>query len=201
MVLIAAFWVSFHARPWTPGPKWLAELSARFGRQRANCLIALLAVNAISGIGANIAERFIPFSAGKEAAQYIRSNFPPDTILIGSQDYHISPIATYLRRDLFSAEMEALVPFTTQNDHARIRATHDSLLRDFQVLSQLRDQDILLAIGGAHSLGDKDFDTTAGASGSAPAMTFHVKLLRYFARSNVASESIWLYLVHRVRSG
>jgi hypothetical protein len=200
MVLIVAFWVSFHARQWTPGPKWLADLSGKFARQRASCLFVLLMVHAISGVGANIAERFIPFSAGKEAAEYIRSNFPPDTVLIGSQDYHISPIAAYLRRDLFSAEMNAFAPFTTQNDDARIRATHDSLLAVFQVLSQLRNQDILLAIGGPRGLGEDQFDTTARARGSTPAMTFHVQLLRYFARSNVPSEAVRLYRVHRIVS-
>jgi len=201
MVLIVAFWVSFQTRQCTPRPKWLADLTARFSRQRANCLIALLAVHAISGIGTNIAERFIPFSAGKEAAQYIRREFPPDMVLIGSQDYCISPIAAYLGRDLFSAEMNAFVPFATQNVDVRIRATHDSLLDDFQALYQLRNQDLLLAISGPRGLGEDEFETTASARGSAPAMTFHVKLLRNFALSNEPKESVRLYVVHRVKSG
>src|SRR5439155_3981393 len=101
MVLISACWLAARTPQWAPAWRWLDVTTRWFDRWRGLMLGILLSAHVVGGIGANIAGIYLPFSAGKEVAQYIQQKLPPDVTLVGIDDYCMSPIAAYLGRDFY----------------------------------------------------------------------------------------------------
>src|SRR5207248_5022451 len=111
MVLIVACWLAERWPRRTPPARSVARVAEWFDRNRAAMLGSLLAIHVLAGIGANVADNLLPFSAGKETADYIRRELPADVTLAGVEDFCMSPVSAYLSREFYSPEMRSFAPF------------------------------------------------------------------------------------------
>ena len=119
MVLIVACSLANRFPKWTPQMWWLGAVSTMMDRRRNVLLGILLAIHAASGVGANVAGAFLPFSAARATADYIRRELPPDVIPVGVDDYCTSTVSAYLGREFYDPEMHCFAPFNTQDDRQR----------------------------------------------------------------------------------
>lgn len=200
IVLIVAYWLAERWPKRTPPGRSLARVAEWFDRNRAAMLGSLLAIDVIGGIGANVADTVLPFSAGKATANYIRREFPPDVTLAGVEDYCMSPISAYLGREFYFPEERCFSPFNTQNDQARQAITHESFLDDLRMLTLTRHRDIVLVLSDANLLDPNraEYDLEIPATAGAPRIMTHVKLMQQFANSTIPDERFTVYLFHRI---
>ena len=152
----------------------------------------------MSGIGANIADARMPFSASKATADYIRQELPPDITLAGMDDYCVSPVGVLLNRRIYSFQMRSTPVFFTQDDSARYPITEDSLMSELLLLNMKTDKDVLLLLSAPRRFQFSDFNYGFAPSfGSQPVL--HFSMLATLENSTVADEGETLYRVHRVQ--
>jgi hypothetical protein len=113
MILMAACWLARRSPQWVPPIAWLRAVTDWLEPRSGVLLGLLLAVNLVSGVGANIAGLMTPFSAARDVADYIRTNLPPDVNLAGADDYCVSPVAAYLGRDFYFPQMHRTAGYNT----------------------------------------------------------------------------------------
>lgn len=93
---------------------WLARADAP--RRREILLSLLLVVHLIAGVWLYAADLRRPFSAAKEAADFLSAPEYRRMLVIGSQDMYTTPIAGYLGRPLFYAETRRLGTYVLWNE-------------------------------------------------------------------------------------
>ena len=198
MVLIVACWIAAQSEAWIPPWKPLAAITGWFDRRRNTLLTLLLVVHAISGIGANVVDNVLPFSAGKSAADYIGIAWPADDTIVGMDDYTMSSICIYLRREFYYPQMDRFAPFSTQDDHQRHEVSPQAVLADIRRLIDTRGHDAIFVHSRAMLLGPDSFDTRFPATADAPAEVIRATLLRRYVDSTVPDETYSVYLFHRL---
>jgi hypothetical protein len=145
IVLLSACWIAVRSPP-RPAPRLLKRLNARLEPRLDYLLAGLLAVHAVAGVAANIADHCLPFSASREVADYLRREFPADTLIVGYDDYGLAPVSALLDRRVYSPEQEALPPFFSQDDRARREPKIDALLKLVERLRSEADRQVVIAI-------------------------------------------------------
>ena len=198
MVLVAACWIA----QCTPAVQLklprLGRVMDWLDAHRAHLLSVLLAVQVVSGIGANIADARMPFSASKATADYIRRQVPPDTALAGMDDYCVFPVGVLLNRPIYSFQMRTTPVFFTQDDSLRQPVSFESMMTEILVLNAKTSKDVLLMLSSGRRIDPDELNITFPPSfGSSPIL--HVSLLARFDDSTVADEAESLYRVHRVQ--
>jgi hypothetical protein len=94
-----ADWISRRGAAWPPRWRHLAD---RISSRRADWFLGgLLVVQAGAGLFAAMRDVQMPFSAGRETAQFIQQNYPPDVPIVGDMDAAASTVAGYLDRSIY----------------------------------------------------------------------------------------------------
>jgi hypothetical protein len=199
MVLVVAFWIGQRSKRIRMPNRLLEQIVGRFDAHRPIVLSVLLAVSVIGGIGANIADVRLPFSASRATADYIRSNFPADLPLAGVEDWCVSPVGGLLNRPMYSFQMKATVPFQSQDDAARFPVTMESIVGQTLVLNLKADKDVLLLLSSGAQFQQPEMDVRFPAGAFGPPPVLHFSLVTRFTDSTVADETETLYRVHAVQ--
>ena len=93
----------------------------------------------LAGIGAAIGGLIIPFSATKQAAEYIQKNFGDSITVAGVRDYCVSPITQYLHRPIYFPNMQTFAFYNTQNDRERCLVSGNDLIDQLAALASEGD--------------------------------------------------------------
>jgi hypothetical protein len=195
MVLIVACWIAPISPQRMSAPAWASWFDAK----RNLLLGLLLAVHAIVGVAANVANNLLPFSAGKATAEYIHRELPANITLVGVDDYTMSPIATYLHREFYFPQMKRFAPFNTQDDRQRFHASPEQIFQEIQDLLVRTETDVLFVRSNAMVIQPEEFTFTIPASMNRPQRVIHVSLLNRLTDSTIPDETYSLYLFHRVQ--
>jgi hypothetical protein len=96
------------------GSAWMARSEHSFGRPSLWGLRVLLAVSAVGGL-LTLSSQLIPFSQGRNVADWLKINSPPDAFLIGSRDAQVSTVAGYLGKEMYFLECECSGKYVVYN--------------------------------------------------------------------------------------
>lgn len=144
VLLIAAFWLSCTTTsveiPW---PR-LARLNARLQPYGGTLLIALLSIQAAAGLGATIADHMLPFSAGKEVAEFVRRELPEHAILVGYDDYESVTMGFYAGRRVHSVQAKIDSVLFTQDDRVRRLGGASVLIEGVEQLLRHNPHDLIV---------------------------------------------------------
>jgi len=145
MVLIAACWIAARS-PRREAPRILARPSAWLEPRLDRLLAVFLGVQAISGIACAVADHRLPFSASRQIAEYLRREWPDDVLIVGYDDYGLSPVAAILDRPIFSPETDGISKNFSQDDRARRKVTIERLAEQVERLRREADRPVLIVL-------------------------------------------------------
>ena len=176
IMLFACYWLleqrNTISKVQVAGPcKWL------FGH-RQGLFTVLLAVQMITGIYAVTVHYFVPFSAGRDCAAFIRREGYDRYLLAGDQDVALETLTCYLGRDAFFFSRNAFSPYLVY-DRQRVIPEPEAMLRMADSLVQSRGDTVLLALNRL----------LPGPAG------LNVKQVGTFGKSIVGDEKYYLYLL------
>jgi hypothetical protein len=119
VLLIAAYWIDATTAPLSISRPRLARCAATVEALGGPLLLALLVIQAVAGVGVAIADHQRPFSAGKEAADFVRRKLPADAVLVGYDDYSSATMGFYADRRIHSVQEKTPGVLFTQDDRRR----------------------------------------------------------------------------------
>jgi len=169
LVLIACLWLSLSQRQ-----------SSTLATRRwviTTCVTLLVAVHTLAGALAATTDLILPFSAGKEAAQFIEQHGYADATMVGSKYFIVSTVANYLNHPVYYAESGQFGTFFRWKG-PRTPVSPADLVQTARSMARLNSKDVVLIV--SYELG------VAGAG---------VPELASFQRSILTEERYWLYLV------
>lgn len=199
IVLIGACWIAECSPPMALKIPGIDPVIRWLDAHRAILLSVVLAVSAVSGIGANIADWRMPFSADRATAEYIRTQLPSDMPIAGVDDWCIAPVGILLNRPIYSFQMKTAPAFFSLDDSVRYPVTIQSILDQLLSLTMKNDQDVLLMLSSGRSFAENEFNIEFPPSESGPPPLLHFSFLARFDNSTVPDEAETLYRVHLVK--
>jgi hypothetical protein len=169
LVLLACLWLAFSRQ----------QFSTLVARRSAVIMSVtlLFASHALAGALAAGTDLVLPFSAGKETAEFIQRRGYADATMVGSKYFIVSTVANYLDRPMYYAETGRFGTFSRWQAHRTAIAPAD-LVRTAREMASLNRKDVVLV--ASYDLG------AAGDS---------VAELASFQRSIFTEERYWLYLI------
>ena len=169
LVLLTCLWLSFSQQ----------QFSTLVTRRSVVTmgLTLLFASHALAGGLAAAIDLVLPFSAGKETAEFIQRRGYADSTMVGSKYFIVSTVANYLDRPMYYAETGQFGTFSRWKAQRTAIAPAD-LVRTAREKARLNRKDIVMVV--SYDLG------AAGES---------VPELASFQRSIFTEERYWLYLI------
>ena len=118
LALVCSYWLA-EAR--SPLAAFVAPGTVldRIRASRSHLFTGLLLVHAIVGLTFAVQEQVIPFSGARDAANLIRTNEPPDVLVVGDPDYAMISLAGYLDRPVYIASRDEPGAFTRVDKRRR----------------------------------------------------------------------------------
>ena len=144
IALISVFWLSastFERRTYS-GP--LGSIGARIPSWRRTFLMVLLAIHLAAGLYAYSAERTRPFSASRDAAQFLRRQGLAQAPIVASKETVTQGLAAYLERPIYYADSSRLgshCPF-----HPVQPAPPDKIIDCAYLLFKEKREDVVVAL-------------------------------------------------------
>ena len=169
LVLLACLWLSFSQQQFS---------TSAFRRSAITISVTLLfATHALSGGLAAATDLVLPFSAGKETAEFIQRRGYADSTMVGSKYFRVSTVANYLDRPMYYAETGEFGTFSRWKAQRTAIAPAD-LVRTAREQARLNRKDVVMVVS---------YDLGAAAE--------NVPELASFQRSIFTEERYWLYLI------
>lgn len=185
LVLVAAFWLASYL-PESDGLARRLRLPAwalRFGQTwHLRFLTAILVIQFLGGLYGLPRDLLIPFSASREAVNFIRASGWQDEFIVASRDANMAAISGYLDRKLYYPEQQGLGSFTLFGGDRAVIVSQEEVLRQIQGLleAQPPGERILLIL-------HKPLDTASPQLAITP--------IREFTRAWTDTERYHLYWV------
>jgi hypothetical protein len=168
LVLVACIWLSLCQR----------KIPTTIGRWGVTASVTLLfAMHMLIGALAASTDVVYPFSASKEAAEFIQRRGLADATMLGSRFDAASSVANYLNHPIYYAENKQIGTFVLWKK-PRSRVSPADLVRQAQELAQLKHEDVVMIV--SYDLGSAGIGVLELAS---------------FQKSILDHERYWLYLV------
>ena len=118
LALVCSYWLA-EARNPPPAAGTPRNVLDGIRASRSHLFTGLLLVHAIVGLTFAVQEQVIPFSGARDAANLIRTNEPPDVLVVGDPDYAMISLAGYLDRPVYIASREEPGAFTRVDKRRR----------------------------------------------------------------------------------
>lgn len=161
-------------------PVLIEKYNRWISRNAGNLFLVILIVQLHAGLFAVGVQFFVPFSAARETAHYIRKNNLDRFCMAGDQDVALQSVSGYLNSEVFYFSRNGFGTYLVY-DKARSAPDETRILKMADSLSQAQGDTLLLIMN--YKIGD-----TA---------TFHLKPIRAFENSIVTDEIYYLYLMNR----
>lgn len=195
VLLIIAFWIGATAtRLPTQRPSW-ARFAARVETLGRPLLMGLLAIHAVAGLGVAIADHRLPFSASKEAAEFVRRELPSDAVLVGYDDYSSATMGFYAGRPIRSVQEKVPGVLFTQDDRVRRFGHAKMLVESLDRLLRQEGRDVVVFLSPYR---DEELTTFRE---KCPLSNVTWEFLARFDNSTVKDEGTTVYRVSRTKQG
>ncbi|AGY57659.1 hypothetical protein [Gloeobacter kilaueensis] len=181
IVLLAALWLAEHYAESDRLPGRLQRWADFAERYRGRFLTTILVFQLAGGIVAYCRDWLVPYSASREAADFIHGHGLDRFFIVGSRDYAISPLCGYLDRQIYYPENRRLSSFVLFNGARKEVDAKETLDQVYQLLEKGTPEPILLILN--HPV------EPAVAAG------LNVRVMAQFTDSFISEEVYYLYLV------
>jgi hypothetical protein len=183
LILIVSLWLASYY----PNVNWLAEgISKKIGswikfvdRWKKVAIATILSAQIAGGLVAFSRDVLVPYSAGRETANYIKSHGLEEMFIVGSRDINMATIAGYLNRQLYYPEKQAMGSFTRFNSQRKDVET-DTVLQQVSQIVRQKNSDIMLILN--YRLEQSRHDLI-------------ISPIAFFKKSVIGSEKYYLYKV------
>lgn len=193
ILLIASLWIaSYYAKsniliqPITSLPKIFQQAIFTWmklvRKYKTTFIMVILYAQLAGGIVAFSRDLLIPYSASREAVNFIKSQQLDKMFIVGSRDANVSPLCGYLNRKFYYPERQGMGSFVLFNSQ-RKDVDSATVLEQISQLIQQKQIDILLILNSELKVSRDDLS---------------VSFLSKFTKSFISNERYYLYLV---RSG
>jgi hypothetical protein len=188
LILITAFWLSQYYSPSNLLTQFIFKIPENFipiitrwlnwtKKYKVTFLMIILYAQLAAGIVSFSRDVFLPYSASRETAQYIKAKGWRDRFIIGSEDFAISPISGYLQKKIYYPESKKEGSFVLFNQHRKI-VNDQEILDQVQNLIDQNPKPLLLIL-------NRKLD--ASPSG------LTIEPIKEFTRSFIGNETYYLY--------
>jgi hypothetical protein len=148
-------------------------------KYKTNFIMVILYAQLAGGIVAFSRDLLIPYSASREAANFIKSQQLDKMFIVGSRDANVSPLCGYLNRQFYYPERQGLGSFVLFNSQ-RKEVDSATVLEQVSQLIQEKQINILLILNSELTASRADLS---------------VSFLSKFTKSFISNERYYLYLV------
>jgi hypothetical protein len=148
-------------------------------KYKTNFIMVILYAQLAGGIVAFSRDLLIPYSASREAANFIKSQQLDKMFIVGSRDANVSPLCGYLNRQFYYPERQGLGSFVLFNSQ-RKDIDSATVLEQVSQLIQEKQINILLILNSELTASRGDLS---------------VSFLSKFTKSFISNERYYLYLV------
>jgi len=196
IVLIVGYWLLSSYEDFPFRIKGL-QLLSKFSRKLAKpFLYFILIAQVVGGAIAYFKEIVSPFSASKDAATFIRSQHLEKIPIVGSTDFIISPIASYMQKKIYYPERGEYGSFIIWDKDRKMGMPFQDIINGIQEVMNEGNDSILLILHKPFvtSEGKKEFIRT-GRFAEDIEFTF----LKHIKAGAVKDEKYAIYLVKRLR--
>jgi hypothetical protein len=145
-------------------------------------IMVILSAQLAAGIFSFSRDLLIPYSASRATAQFIQNQQLEQMLIVGSEDFAITPICGYLNRKIYYPESRQLGSFVLFNNQ-RQSIDADGVLEQVSQLSKKENKDILLILNYELNHSRNDLKISA---------------LAKFTNAFIHNEKYYLYLVKKI---
>ena len=190
LILITAFWLTKFYSPSTLLTQFIIKINSKttsiFTRwlswtkkYKTTFIMIILYAQLAAGIVSFSRDIFLPYSASRETARYIQENYLNDYLIIGSEDFAISPISGYLQKKIYYPETQQQGSFVLFNQQRKIVNDQEILVQVEKLIEQ-NQKPVLLILN--HPLNVSQSGLT-------------IKKIREFTHSFIGNEVYYLYQI------
>jgi hypothetical protein len=153
-------------------------------KHRTTFIMVILSTQLIGGVFAFSRDLLIPYSASREAANFIKSQQLDQMFIVGSRDANVSPLCGYLNRKFYYPEKKGIGSFVLFNKQ-RSDVDHVAVLEQVSELIKSKKH-ILLILNSELTTSNSDLN---------------VSFLAKFTKSFISNERYYLYQVNSSTQG
>ncbi len=190
IILITALWISHYYSDSKIIIKCLDRISHQLSKAVLNCinfisyhkrsfLLIILWLQVVAGIVAFSRDLITPYSSSKVTAEFIKKNELSEHIIIGSEDFTISPISGYLNQKIYYPESQQLSSYVLFNNDRKIVNDTDIINQISQIIAKEK-KDVLLIMNREFLQRSSDLS---------------IQFIEKFTQSFIYNEKYYLYLV------
>jgi len=193
VLLVACLWIASHYRAAPVSNRFLQSVSHSSNRYGHKLVMFMLCTHVAAGATAYGADLLNPFSASKDAARFIKDQQMEDMLIVGTQDYAVSPLAALLDREIFYLESGRFGSFIVEDKKRKQKVNPREIPGKVSALLSQRKTDILLVVN--YNLAPLFVEEWGSAR--THDLNFTIEGLSAFTRSIVPDEQYYLYLIRR----
>jgi hypothetical protein len=149
-------------------------------KHKDKLITSILLIHLLAGVFAFSMDLAYPFSASRDAAEFIISNKLNNHIIIGSKDYRISPFAALLDRKIYYPEINDFGSFIDWSKRKDVKS--QEVMEKVNSLVMQTDDQILLILDSPLKI---------------ELPTLRISQLKSFSKTLAGDEKYYLYLVQR----
>ena len=190
IILITALWLEKVYPDSNLILTWIKQLPRKFTKvwatwlnfvenHKQTVIAMILWLQVIAGIIAFSRDLVTPYSTSKATANFIQSNQLDSKILVGSEDFAVSPLSGYLNQKIYYPETQSFGSYVLFTQ-ARKSVTDHDILKQVSDLINRQKTDILLILN--HELSESSPD-------------LNISFLARFNQGFIYNEKYYLYLV------
>ncbi|MEA5534362.1 hypothetical protein [Crocosphaera sp. XPORK-15E] len=190
IILITALWIAYYYPESDVIVKYLSKLPAQFSRlwlkwfkfvelHKQTLIMIILWLQVIAGIVAFSRDLITPYSASKATAKFIQENNLTTNLMIGTEDFAVSPISGYLNQKIYYPETQNLGSYVLFSQERKLISDADLMLQINQLIAK-QNKPILLII-------NREFNQ--------PISELNMQLLASFRKAFIYNEKYYLYFI------
>ena len=181
ILFLACLWIANFYRQSNFLSESLTQIVSFFYQRRHQYLTVILLIHVVAGIFAYTRDLNDPFSASKEVAAFIETQGFKESLIIGTKDFAVSPIAGLLNKKIYYPESESFGSFIVWKKRPDFQSK-DLLGKVNQVLIKTNRNQALLILSSRLKTQNPDLS---------------ISELFQSSQSIVSDETYHLYLVQR----
>jgi hypothetical protein len=194
VILLVCYWL-FEIRQSNKSQATVSKLSVLADKFRAPIMTSMLVIGCVGGLISYVLDLQKPFSTSGEAAAYIKEQHLDSLLIVGTQDYAISPLATLLRKPIYYPESNVEGTFIVYDEKRIEVGGINDIIPLFTRLHQAGRKQVLLVKNNPVML---VWDDTGEREPWKDAMLtdqLNLRLLHHVEPGVVKNEEFYIYLV------
>ncbi len=193
IILIVSLWLAsyyseLHSRDLTfkklpqKTKKILLKWQSFVKRQKTTFIIMILSAQLIAGIVSYSRDLLTPYSASRATADFIKKENLDRLPIVGSEDFAVSPISSYLNQKIYYPESQHLGSYVLFNAGRKEVSSNEILAQTLSVLNTSQAPEAILIL-------NRQLDTKE--------KTLDIRLIKEFKKAFIHNEKYYLYLVQK----